>query len=110
MLVTKQPFDTMARPIIDGRRTGFCKLIVDRQRHNVLGCHIVGERAVELAQLAATAMAAGMSVEQLALVPYSFPTYADAFGRTAIRAAVELDATGAWAADHLAQAAEVSRR
>jgi pyruvate/2-oxoglutarate dehydrogenase complex dihydrolipoamide dehydrogenase (E3) component len=107
VLVTKQPFDTMARPIIDGRRTGFCKLIVDRQRHNVLGCHIVGERAVELAQLAATAMAAGMSVEQLALVPYSFPTYADAFGRTAIRAAVELDTTGAWAADHLAQAAEV---
>jgi pyruvate/2-oxoglutarate dehydrogenase complex dihydrolipoamide dehydrogenase (E3) component len=44
----------------------------------------VGERAVELAQLAATAMAAQMPVEQLALVPFSFPTYANALGRAAI--------------------------
>ncbi|MFZ0041818.1 MAG: NAD(P)/FAD-dependent oxidoreductase, partial [Solirubrobacteraceae bacterium] len=83
-VVSTVPFDSLPRPIIDGRETGFCKLIVDRQLHSILGCHIVGERAVELAQLAATAMAADMPVEQLALVPYSFPTYANALGRAAI--------------------------
>jgi pyruvate/2-oxoglutarate dehydrogenase complex dihydrolipoamide dehydrogenase (E3) component len=67
-------FDSLPRPIIDGRETGFCKLVIDRERHAILGCHVVGERAVELAQLAATAMAAQMPVEQLALVPFSFPT------------------------------------
>jgi len=90
-------FGSLPRPIIDGRPTGFCKLIIDRELHTILGCHVVGERAVELAQLAATAMAA----EQLALVPFSFPTYANALGRAAAVAAIELDHTGMWAVEHL---------
>jgi pyruvate/2-oxoglutarate dehydrogenase complex dihydrolipoamide dehydrogenase (E3) component len=94
-------FDSLPRPIIDDRQTGFCKLVIDRERHAILGCHVVGERAVELAQLAATAMAAQMPVEQLALVPFSFPTYADALGRAAILAAIDLDPSGTWVADHL---------
>jgi pyruvate/2-oxoglutarate dehydrogenase complex dihydrolipoamide dehydrogenase (E3) component len=99
-------FDSLPRPIIDGRQTGFCKLVVDRELHTILGCHVVGERAVELAQLAATAMAAKMPVEELALVPFSFPTYANALGRAAIRVAIELDHTGMWAVDHLGTAVE----
>jgi pyruvate/2-oxoglutarate dehydrogenase complex dihydrolipoamide dehydrogenase (E3) component len=99
-------FDSLPRPIIDGRQTGFCKLIVDRERHTILGCHVVGERAVELAQLAATAMAAKMPVEDLALIPFSFPTYANALGRAAILTAIELDHTGTWAVDHLETAVE----
>ncbi|MFY9927860.1 MAG: NAD(P)/FAD-dependent oxidoreductase [Streptosporangiaceae bacterium] len=100
-------FDSLPRPIIDGRQTGFCKLVVDRELHMILGCHVVGERAVELVQLAATAMAAEMPVEQLALVPFSFPTYANALGRAAILAAVELDHTGMWAVNHPETAVEV---
>jgi pyruvate/2-oxoglutarate dehydrogenase complex dihydrolipoamide dehydrogenase (E3) component len=99
-------FDSLPRPIIDGRQTGFCKLIIDRELHTILGCHVVGERAVELAQLAATAMAAKMPVQELALVPFSFPTYANALGRAAVLAAIELDHTGMWAADHLETAVE----
>lgn len=94
-------FDSLPRPIIDGRETGFCKLVVDRENHAILGCHVVGERAVEVAQLAATAMAAQMPVQQLALVPFSFPTYASALGRAAIIAGIELDHTGLWVLDHL---------
>jgi len=100
-------FESLPRPIIDGRQTGFCKLVVDRELHTIAGCHVVGERAVELAQLAATAMAAKMPVEELALVPFSFPTYANALGRAAILAAIELDHTGKWAVDHLETAVEV---
>jgi dihydrolipoamide dehydrogenase len=99
--VTTVRFDSLPRPIIDGRPAGFCKLVTDRERHAILGCHVVGERAVELAQLAATAMAAKMTVEELALVPFSFPTYASALSRAAIRAAIDLDPAGIWAADHL---------
>jgi dihydrolipoamide dehydrogenase len=100
-------FDSLPRPTIDGRPTGFCKLIADRTSHRILGCHIVGERAVELAQVAATAMAANMRVQELALVPYSFPTYANALGRAAIGAALELDGTGKWATDHVVDSDEV---
>ncbi len=104
--IATQSFGSLPRPIIDGRETGFCKLVIDRDLHTVLGCHIVGERAVELAQLAATAMAAQMSVEQLALVPFSFPTYANALGRAAVNAAIELDQDGRWVVDHLVTAQE----
>ena len=90
VVVATQSFESMPRPIIDGRPTGFCKLIVDRKLHEILGCHIVGERAVELAQLAAIAIAAGMTVEQLALVPFSFPTYANALSRAAVRGTNQL--------------------
>ena len=99
--VTMVRFSSLPRPIIDGRETGFCKLVIDRERHTILGCHVVGERAVELAQLAATAMAAQMPVEELALVPFSFPTYANALGRAAILAAIDLDHSGLWVLDHL---------
>ncbi len=108
VVVAAQRFDSLPRPIIDGRPTGFCKLIADRQRHTILGCHIVGERAVELAQLAAIAMATDMKVEQLALVPFSFPTYANALGRAAIKAARELDIHTRSAEERLSEAAETA--
>ena len=91
VIIATERFDSLPRPIIDGRPTGFCKLIADRRLHTILGCHIVGERAVELAQLAAIAIAADMRVDQLALVPFSFPTYASALGRAAVNAARQLE-------------------
>jgi len=84
-------FDAATRTIIDGRTTGFCKLIVERSSGRILGCHVVGERAVDIAQVAAVAMTARMSVDALARVPLSFPTYAGILGRAAARAARELN-------------------
>jgi pyruvate/2-oxoglutarate dehydrogenase complex dihydrolipoamide dehydrogenase (E3) component len=79
------------RAIIDGRTTGFCKLVVDRATRAILGCHIVGDRAVDIAQTAAIAIAAGMPVHELARIPLSFPTYTGILGRAAAMAARELD-------------------
>ena len=98
VLVARINFDSTTRTIIDGRTTGFCKLIADRKTGLILGCHVVGERAVELAQVAAVAMTAGMTVERLAYVPLSFPTYAGVLVRAAAMAAREMN-TGAGPAD-----------
>jgi pyruvate/2-oxoglutarate dehydrogenase complex dihydrolipoamide dehydrogenase (E3) component len=84
-------FDETTRGIIDGRTAGFCKLIVDRTCHAILGCHIVGERAVDVVQIAAVAMSGGMTVDELARVPLSFPTYAGVLGRAAATAARNLN-------------------
>lgn len=89
--VVTAPFDHMTRAIIDGRTTGLCKLIVDRGSREILGCHLVGERAVDVAQIAAVAMAAGMTVDALARVPLSFPTYAGILGRAAAMASRALN-------------------
>ena len=84
-------FDETTRTIIDGRTAGFCKLIADRATCAILGCHVVGERAVEIVQVVAIAIAAGMRVDDLARVPLSFPTYASMPGRAAYRAAQQLN-------------------
>jgi pyruvate/2-oxoglutarate dehydrogenase complex dihydrolipoamide dehydrogenase (E3) component len=83
-------FDETTRTIIDGRTDGFCKLLVDRRTQTILGCHVVGERAVEIVQVAAVAMAAGMEVGALARIPLSFPTYTGIIGRAASRALEEI--------------------
>jgi pyruvate/2-oxoglutarate dehydrogenase complex dihydrolipoamide dehydrogenase (E3) component len=87
-------FAAMTRAIIDGRTLGFCKLIVDCSSHQILGCHIVGERAVDTVQIAAIAIAAGMRVDDLARVPLSFPTYSGILGRAVVTAARRLNRDG----------------
>lgn len=87
VLVTVVRFDETIRTIVDGRTFGFCKLITDRSTHRVLGCHIVGERAVDIVQTAAIVIASGMTVDALARIPLSFPTYTGILGRAAAIAA-----------------------
>jgi pyruvate/2-oxoglutarate dehydrogenase complex dihydrolipoamide dehydrogenase (E3) component len=95
LLVARATYAETARPIIDGRTRGFCKLVIDRADLRLLGCHIVGERAVEVAQMAAIAMTAGLRVDALARIPLSFPTYANVFGRAALRAVRQLASSAA---------------
>jgi dihydrolipoamide dehydrogenase len=98
VVTTVVRFDATTRTIIDGRTAGFCKLIVDRATYKILGCHVVGERAVEITQVAAIAMAAGMRVDDLAQVPLSFPTYTGILGRVAASAARQLNLNVRWQA------------
>ena len=90
VVTTLVPFEAAVRPIIEGRTFGFCKLVVDRVSCRIVGCHVVGERAVEIAQLAAVAMAADMRVDDLARVAVSFPTYSEVLVHAAMLAAIEL--------------------
>ena len=92
-------FDSTTRTIIDGHKIGFCKLIVDRETHRILGCHVVGERAVEITQVAGIVIAAGMPVDELAQIPLSFPTYAGILARVAASAARKLNLKGKWEAN-----------
>ncbi|HEU4386860.1 MAG TPA: NAD(P)/FAD-dependent oxidoreductase [Blastocatellia bacterium] len=99
VVVAKIGFESTTRTIIDGRTNGFCKLIVDTDTRRILGCHVVGERAVEITQVAAVCMAGGMGVDDLAQVPLSFPTYAGVLGRVAAQAARTLNLKLNWQAN-----------
>jgi dihydrolipoamide dehydrogenase len=83
VIVSMIHFNATTRTIIDGRTFGFCKLIVDRTTRKIVGCHVVGERAVEITQVAAVAITAGMRIDEFARIPLSFPTYAGILGRVA---------------------------
>jgi dihydrolipoamide dehydrogenase len=67
------------------------QLIADRKTCGIIGCHVVGERAVDIVQAAAIALAAGMRVDELARVPLSYPTYAGILVNVAADAAHQLN-------------------
>jgi dihydrolipoamide dehydrogenase len=101
VLISVVTFDSTMRTIIDGHKAGFCKLIVDRKTAKIMGCHVVGERAVEIAQVAAIAIATGMSVVDLARTPLAFPTYTGNLAYAAAGAARQLDLDIGWQAQRL---------
>jgi pyruvate/2-oxoglutarate dehydrogenase complex dihydrolipoamide dehydrogenase (E3) component len=84
------PYAELDRGVVDGHTEGFCKLLVDRPSRRILGAHIVGEQAVEVVQIVATAMRAGMPVEQLADVEFAYPTFTAIVGIAARRILREL--------------------
>ena len=79
------------RGVIDGRPEGSCKLVVSRSSRLILGAHIVGEQAVEVVQLVAAAMAAGMRVGQLADLELAYPTFTAVVGLAARRLVRDLN-------------------
>ena len=85
------PYAALDRGVIDGQPEGSCKLIVSRSSCLILGAHIVGEQAVEVVQLVAAAMGAGMRVEQLADLELAYPTFTAIVGLAARQLARDLD-------------------
>lgn len=82
-LAATVPYADLDRAVIDGRTEGFCRLIVSRATRRLLGAHVVGEQAVEVVQIAAAGMAAGMRVEQLAELELAYPTFTAVIGLAA---------------------------
>jgi dihydrolipoamide dehydrogenase len=83
-------YANLDRAIIDGFTEGFCKLIVSRETLQLLGAHVVGEQAVEVVQLIAAGMAAGVTITQLAQLELAYPTYTSIVGLAARRAVQKL--------------------
>jgi pyruvate/2-oxoglutarate dehydrogenase complex dihydrolipoamide dehydrogenase (E3) component len=82
-LVAQVEYRELDRAVIDGRTDGLCKLIVSPENHRILGAHVVGEQALEIVHMAATGMAAGMWIEQLADLQIAYPTYTAIIGLAA---------------------------
>jgi pyruvate/2-oxoglutarate dehydrogenase complex dihydrolipoamide dehydrogenase (E3) component len=107
------PYADMDRAVIDGHVTGFCKLIVDRASHLILGAHVVGEQAVEIVQMVSMGMAGNLRVELLAELELAYPTFAAIIGLAARQLARDLDAvmvTPEWRALKQIRGAEWERK
>lgn len=85
------PYTDIDRAVVDGRTEGACKLVFSAQTRTLLGAHVVGEQAVEVVQLAAAAMAAGMTAEALGAVELAYPTYTSIIGLTARQAVRQVE-------------------
>lgn len=92
-------FSDNVRASIDGQTFGFCKLVIDSSSHEIVGCHVVGERAIEIVQIVSTLFAAGkLQVDDLARVPVSFPTYAQILIHAAIKVSARYNLDIGWRA------------
>lgn len=89
-VVATVPYTDIDRAVIDGYSDGYCKLIVSVETHRILGAHVVGEQAVEVVQIIAAGMAAGMWVEHLAELELAYPTYTAIVGLAARQLVREL--------------------
>lgn len=86
------PYADLDRAVIDDRKAGFCKLIVDRRDGRVLGAHVVGEQAVEIVSTVSAGMAGGLHVQQLADLELAYPTFVAIVGLAARQIAREVGA------------------
>jgi pyruvate/2-oxoglutarate dehydrogenase complex dihydrolipoamide dehydrogenase (E3) component len=112
-VVAVAPYADLDRAVIDERTEGFCKLIVHRVSHEIIGAHVVGEQAVEIVQIVAAAMAGRMPVEQIAALELAYPTFTGIVGLAAREAAQTLagaEAPPPWPALGGGRAVEWERR
>ena len=76
-------YEDMLRPVADGQPEGFCKLIVETARRQIVGAHVLGEYSAEVIQMVAACMAAGMRVEEVAELQFAFPTFTEGVSQAA---------------------------
>lgn len=81
--VTKVPFATSARALIDGDARGFVKIISDPATGVVLGGSIVGRHASELISVIALAVTAGLTVADIVESVFVHPSLAEALAEAA---------------------------
>jgi pyruvate/2-oxoglutarate dehydrogenase complex dihydrolipoamide dehydrogenase (E3) component len=76
-------YEDMLRPVADGQPEGFCKLIVETARRQIVGAHVLGEYSAEVIQMVAACMAAGMRVEDVAELQFAYPTFTEGVSQAA---------------------------
>lgn len=72
-----------ARAVTVGNREGACKLVADAATGEILGVHVVGAGAAEILAVAALAMQAEITVEQLAETTQWHPAFAESLSAAA---------------------------
>lgn len=77
--VGKARFADNGRSRIAGTTTGFVKLVVDRDTHDLLGVHIIGEDAAELVHIGQAAIHVGDKLDRFIHTTFNTPTRSEAY-------------------------------
>ena len=82
--VGRTSFKENTRAIVNGRTTGLIKLLIDEQ-NQVLGAHILGDRADDLITPIVLAMRNNLGIEQLASTTIQYPTLSESVRWASVR-------------------------
>ena len=78
------PFAANGRALASNEAAGMVKLLADAKNDRILGCHIIGPVAGDIAQQAVIAMEFGSTAEDLALTMFAHPTVSEALHEAAL--------------------------
>jgi len=78
------PFAANGRALASNEGSGMVKLIACAKTDRILGCHIIGPVAGDIAQQAVIAMEFGSTAEDLALTMFAHPTVSEALHEAAL--------------------------
>ncbi len=73
----KIPFGSVGKAVAMGETDGFCKMLIDKDYHKILGCHIIGVHASDLIQEIVTMMNLDVSVERAVDIIHAHPTLSE---------------------------------
>jgi dihydrolipoamide dehydrogenase len=77
------PFGVLGRAKMAGETEGFVKIVAEKRYDEVLGVHMIGARATELAAEAAMALRLEATVEEMIRTIHAHPTMSEAVGEAA---------------------------
>ena len=72
-------YKEIARGLLIGDERGMLKILFHRETHELLGVHIIGEGAIELAHLGQAALALKGGLEYLYSCVYNYPTLSECY-------------------------------
>lgn len=78
------PFVACGRALASNDYEGMVKILAHEETDRILGCHIVGPSAADLAQQVVIAMEFGSSTEDLAMMVFGHPTLSEAVHEAAL--------------------------
>ena len=78
------PFLAIGRAVAAGESEGMVKMLAHAKTDRILGCHIVGPSASDLAQQVAIAMEFGSSAEDIGMTVFGHPTFSEAVKEAAL--------------------------
>lgn len=70
----KVPYSSIGKAVAMGETEGFCKLIIDNENNQILGCHIMGLHASDLIQEVVTMMNLDASIDDVQDIIHAHPT------------------------------------
>lgn len=78
------PFLAIGRAVAAGESEGMVKMLAHAKTDRILGCHIVGPSASDLAQQVAIAMEFGSTAEDIGMTVFGHPTFSEAVKEAAL--------------------------
>ncbi|MFM8271431.1 MAG: Si-specific NAD(P)(+) transhydrogenase [Gemmata sp.] len=79
IVIGRADYDQNPRGKIIGDKTGFLKLVFEREELKLLGAHVIGEQATELIHVAVTAMMTGGGANLFLSTCFNYPTLGDLY-------------------------------